>query len=154
MAIKSPPLSQSTITIPLAITSSKPKSYLNDFSSILSSQDGKGSKTLNSSGPTIVYSDDIDDETHDWPASPVRPSRVEVLKASKWKAQGWKDIIASSSNLLSNVDWNRTLWKSTNSSNIMHTLGIEGTDDSKRVAAYWVFGIIEYVALTFGTYNS
>ena len=36
----------------------------------------------------------------------------------------------------------------------MHTLGIEGTDDSKGIAAFWVFGIIEYVALTLGTYNS
>ena len=106
VAIKSPPLSQSTIAIPLAVTSSKPKLYSNDSSSILSTQDGKGSKTLNSSGPTIVYSDDIDDETHDWPASPVPPSRVKAPKASRWKAQGWKDVIASSSNLLSNVNWN------------------------------------------------
>ena len=36
----------------------------------------------------------------------------------------------------------------------MHTLGIEGTDDSKGVAAFCVFGIIEYIALTLGTYNS
>lgn len=36
----------------------------------------------------------------------------------------------------------------------MHMLGIKGTDNSKDVAVFWVFGIIEYVALTLGTYNS
>lgn len=36
----------------------------------------------------------------------------------------------------------------------MHILGIESTDDSKGVAVFWMFGIIKYVALTLGTYNS
>ena len=36
----------------------------------------------------------------------------------------------------------------------MHTLGTEGTNNLKGVAAFWVFGIIEYVVLTLGTYNS
>ena len=65
VAIKSPPSSQSTIAIPLAVTSLKLKSYSNDSSSILSTQDGKGCKTLKDFGPTMVYSDNIDDEYHD-----------------------------------------------------------------------------------------
>lgn len=36
----------------------------------------------------------------------------------------------------------------------MHMLGIEGIDNLKDVAAFWVFGIIKYVALPLGTYNS
>lgn len=33
-------------------------------------------------------------------------------------------------------------------------LGIEGKDDLKEVAAFWVFGSIKYTTLALGTYNS
>lgn len=32
-------------------------------------------------------------------------------------------------------------------------LGIESTNNSKGVATFWVFGIIEYIVFTLGTYN-
>lgn len=37
----------------------------------------------------------------------------------------------------------------------MHTLGINGRDGSKGVAAFWIYGVIEYAALNIlGTYKS
>lgn len=55
--------------------------------------------------------------------------------------------MADSSNLISNVNWSLTFWKATNAGSTMHTLKINGQDGSKEVAAFWIYGVIEYAAL-------
>lgn len=84
--------------------------------------------------------------------SPIRtpsPSPQTPPDLSSKSKKGWAGVIENSSNLLPNVDWARTFWKSTNATNTMHTLGIKGDDDAKGLAAFWVTGTIAYVRLEF-----
>lgn len=138
----------------LPIASLNPAANLRDSLSRLSTPNDHTSRPLRSPNLAKKLSNDLGSVHHDWPASPDPPSPVETAKVSRWRAKGWKDVMVNSSNLLSSVDWDLTFWKLTNASDTMHTLGIKGKDDLKGMAAFWVFGIIKYVALALGTYNS
>ncbi len=146
------------LTIPsslLAEASLNPVPDPKDSSLNLSSQDHRASQPSRDSTLASGPFDDLGDTYQDFPSSPNEPSPVETPITSRWRANGWKDVLATSSNLLSNVHWDLTFWKPTNASETMHTLGIEGKDDSKGVVAFWVFGDIEYAALSsLGTYGS
>lgn len=76
--------------------------------------------------------------------SPDRPLPQDLSDFGRENKKSWAGIFQNSSHLLSNVDWTWTFWKSTNATNTMHTLGIKGADDAKRLAAFWIIGIIEY----------
>lgn len=97
-------------------------------------------------------SDGTEDEgrttSPDWPIS------VETPEPAGWRGTGWKGVMSNSFSLLANVDWDRTFWKPTNANEIMHTLGIKGEDGAKGIAAFWVFGKIEYAALSLGSWKS
>ena len=79
--------------------------------------------------------------------SPDWSSPRDISNFGREDKKGWAAVIQNSSNLLSNVDWTRTFWKSTNATNTMHTLGIKGDDNAKGLAAFWVIGTIEYARL-------
>ncbi len=64
------------------------------------------------------------------------------------RAKGWKDVLKNFYNLVSNISWNLTFWKTTNTSKIMHILGIQSRGGTKRILAYWILRVLEYVALT------
>lgn len=100
-------------------------------------------------------SDNLDNAHHNCPTSPNQPSLVETVKVSRWRAKGWKKVLANISNLLSNVKWNLTFWKPTNASEAMIIWSNKGKENLRRVAAFWVFGVIKYTAFTsLETYNS
>lgn len=66
-----------------------------------------------------------------------------------------RKVLTDSSNLITNVNWDLRFWKATNTSATMHSLGINGKDGSKEVAAFWIYEVVEFANLTaLGTYKS
>ena len=75
-----------------------------DSSLNLSSQDHQASQPSRDSTLAERPSDNLGDTYQDFSSSPNELSPVEKPKASRWRAKGWKDVLATSSNLLSNVN--------------------------------------------------